>query len=67
MDNENAMKIIEIINNLDSLYKQCFHLNQLECNIQIIETLSEREPQSVVTFSLLILMQKFCKELLSLF
>ena len=61
MDNEKAKWIMKITDNLDILYKQSFHLNQMECNIQIIETLSEREPQSVVTFSLLMLMQKFSR------
>ena len=61
IDNEKAKRIMEITNNLDILYKQSFYINQMECNIQIIETLSEREPQSVVTFSLLLLMQKFSR------
>lgn len=52
-------KVIEITYSLDSLAKQVFYLNEMETSIQLLETLLEREPQSVVQLSLFLLMQKF--------
>lgn len=59
IDDNTAEKIIGIINRLDLYAKESYHLTMLETNIQIIETIAEREPQSVVTLCLFFLMQNF--------
>ena len=59
INDETAKDILKITHKLDLYSKQCYHLNKMESNLQIIETVAEREPQSVVTVSLFILMQRF--------
>ena len=56
-----AGSIEEFANEFDELEKQLHHLNNLECEIQIIETCLEREPQLIVQISLFILMNRFSR------
>ena len=56
-----AKQIVEIAYQLDELEKQAHVLNNLECEIQILETCLEREPQLIVQISLFILMNQFSR------
>ena len=58
---ETAKMIAEVAEELDELEKQDHSLNRLECEIQMLETCLEREPQLIVQISLFILMNNFSR------
>ena len=58
---ETAKMIAKIAEELDELEKQDHSLNILECEIQMLETCLEREPQLIVQISLFILMNHFSR------
>ena len=51
--------VITTSNKIEQLENQLYHLNRIECEIQVIETALEREPQTVVQLCLFILMKRF--------
>ena len=56
---ERARNLIMISHKLDYLSKELYHVNALETQIQLLETVLERDPQCVVQMALFLLMLRF--------
>jgi len=52
-------EVIRTSNKIEQLENQLYHINKIECEIKVIETALESEPQTVVQLCLFILMKRF--------
>jgi hypothetical protein len=53
--------VLEIADEVEALAKQLHHLNHIECEVQILETCLEREPQLAISCVMLVLMKQFSR------
>ena len=54
-----AIEIMETSEKMEQLHQQLFMLHKTQCEIGVLQSAFEREPQTVVQISLVILMKNF--------